>query len=302
MLEGAALGLAFTAGLVATVNPCGFAMLPAYLSYFMGTDTDVTLSRSASLTRGLVVGSVVSSGFLAVFGLAGLLLTLGLQSLTEVLPWLALVIGIGLAVLGIAMIRGFYLNVRLPGIRGAKKERTLRSLFLFGVSYAVASLSCTLPVFLSLVPVTLSQQTILGGVATFFVYGLGMSTVLVFLTLAMSLGRTSIVRWMRSSARYINTVSGIILLAAGAFIVWYWATILSVGAAEAGTSGIVRWIDERSADATQLVADHTRVVVAVLVGTIGAAVLTIAGRRMLAAPAAETEAEPQAAGLTAVDH
>ena len=143
MLEGAALGLAFTAGLVATVNPCGFAMLPAYLSYFIGTDTDVSLSRSASLSRGLVVGTVVSSGFLAVFGLAGLLLTLGLQSLTDVLPWLALVIGIGLGVLGIAMIRGYYLNVRIPGIRGAKKERNLRSLFLFGVSYAIASLSCT---------------------------------------------------------------------------------------------------------------------------------------------------------------
>lgn len=300
MLEGAALGLAFTAGLVATVNPCGFAMLPAYLSYFMGSDSDVPLSRSASLTRGLVVGSVVSSGFLAVFGLSGLLLTLGLQSLTDVLPWLALVIGVVLGVLGIAMIRGFYLNVRLPGIRGAAKERNLRSLFLFGVSYAIASLSCTLPVFLSLVPVTLSQQTLVGGVATFVVYGLGMSTVLVFLTLAMSLGRTSIVRWMRSSARYINTVSGVILLAAGAFIVWYWATILSVGAAEAGSNGIVRWIDELSADATQFVADNTRVVVAVLVGTIGAAGLVIVGRRLLSEPAPEvTRHEPD---LATIDH
>ena len=32
----AALTLAFSAGMVATLNPCGFAMLPAYLSYFMG--------------------------------------------------------------------------------------------------------------------------------------------------------------------------------------------------------------------------------------------------------------------------
>ena len=32
----APLGLAFAAGLVATINPCGFAMLPAYLSFFLG--------------------------------------------------------------------------------------------------------------------------------------------------------------------------------------------------------------------------------------------------------------------------
>ena len=107
MFSSAALGLAFTAGLVATVNPCGFAMLPAYISYFMGSDDDAPQSRAGSLQRGLLVGAAVSSGFITVFGAAGLLLTLGLQSLTDVLPWLALIIGVGLAVLGTAMIRGF---------------------------------------------------------------------------------------------------------------------------------------------------------------------------------------------------
>lgn len=31
---------AFTAGLVATINPCGFVMLPAYLSWFIETADD----------------------------------------------------------------------------------------------------------------------------------------------------------------------------------------------------------------------------------------------------------------------
>ena len=34
----ARLALAFSAGMVATVNPCGFALLPAYLSYFLGLE------------------------------------------------------------------------------------------------------------------------------------------------------------------------------------------------------------------------------------------------------------------------
>lgn len=295
MINATALGLAFTAGLVATVNPCGFAMLPAYISYFMGVDGDAELSRPAALSRGLAVGGVVSLGFLAVFGLAGLLLAVGLRTLTDVLPWLALVIGVGLTVLGIAMIRGFYLNVRIPGFR-SKKERTFRSLFGFGVSYAIASLSCTLPVFLSLVPVTLSQETIVGGIVSFFVYGLGMSTVLVFLTIALSLGRTSIVKWMRSSARYINTVSGAILVVAGAFIVWYWTAILSQGAAEAGSSGLVRWIDELSASLTTAIADNTRGVTAALVGTIGFSVLYLVGKRSLRVP------KDSSADLVGSDH
>ena len=75
--------LAFSAGLVATINPCGFAMLPAYLSYFMGLDDDQAARTSAAggVGRGLVVGAVVSAGFLAVFGLAGILITAGSR------PW-----------------------------------------------------------------------------------------------------------------------------------------------------------------------------------------------------------------------
>ncbi len=33
----APLGFAFAAGMAATVNPCGFAMLPAYLDLYMGS-------------------------------------------------------------------------------------------------------------------------------------------------------------------------------------------------------------------------------------------------------------------------
>ena len=78
MIE-APLALAFGAGLVATVNPCGFAMLPAYLSYFMGLNDDDDRGRGASLRSALLVGAVVSAGFLLVFGIAGILITAGVR-------------------------------------------------------------------------------------------------------------------------------------------------------------------------------------------------------------------------------
>ena len=71
---GAALALAFGAGMVATVNPCGFAMLPAYLSYFMGIQEEGR-SRAAVLRSALMVGGVVSLGFLVVFGIAGVIIS-----------------------------------------------------------------------------------------------------------------------------------------------------------------------------------------------------------------------------------
>lgn len=281
MINTAALALAFTAGLVATVNPCGFAMLPAYLSYFTGAADD-DVSRPVALARGLRVGLVVSAGFVVVFGISGLLLTLGLQSLIDVLPWLALLVGAGVLVLGVAMVRGFYLNVRVPGMRAGKKQRTNRSMFLFGISYAIASLSCTLPVFLSLIPANLTQESLLGGTLTFLVYGLGMSTVLIFITLMMALGRDSIVRRMRQSGKYINTVSGVILIAAGLFIIWYWATILAAGGVAAGQNAIVRFVDEISARLTNLIGSNPRPVAALLILVIGGVLLYITGHRVFA--------------------
>ncbi len=67
-------GLAFGAGMVAAVNPCGFAMLPAYLSLYLGTEEEGFSERSATnrLLRALVVGSLVSSGFVVLFGASGL--------------------------------------------------------------------------------------------------------------------------------------------------------------------------------------------------------------------------------------
>ena len=78
MIE-APIALAFAAGMVATVNPCGFAMLPAYLSYFMGLDNDAPRSRAAAVASAFHVGSIVSLGFLLVFGVAGLLITAGFR-------------------------------------------------------------------------------------------------------------------------------------------------------------------------------------------------------------------------------
>ena len=60
-----------TLGMVATVNPCGFAMLPAYLSYFLGLEDSEAEVPQASVAQAVQVACAVAAGFLAVFALAG---------------------------------------------------------------------------------------------------------------------------------------------------------------------------------------------------------------------------------------
>ncbi len=88
-------GFAFGVGMVAAVNPCGFAMLPAYLSLYLGAHEEDFGKRHpmTRLLRALLVGATVSSGFVVLFGLAGLIISAGGSALLGVMPALGIVIG-----------------------------------------------------------------------------------------------------------------------------------------------------------------------------------------------------------------
>ena len=276
----APLALAFAAGLVATVNPCGFAMLPAYLSYFMGLNDEST-SRATHVRNALTVGAVVSAGFLLVFGVAGVLITAGFRVVIDLIPWLAIAVGVGVIGLGIAMLFGYQLTIGLPKSKQASTRNGYRSVFAFGISYAVASLSCTLPVFLTVVATQVTRGTFVGGLATFIAYGAGMSLVLVGVTIALAFGKQGLVGWLHGGARYIGRISGGLLVAAGVYIVWFWGTNLTAGAGALNSAGPFRFIEDLSQRAQNIVASNPLLVAAVLIAVIvsGIVVATVAGRR-----------------------
>ena len=56
-------------------------------------------------------------------------------------------IGVVLVVLGVAMLRGFEPMVNLPKLNRGGRTRDGRSMFVFGISYAIASICCAFPLF-----------------------------------------------------------------------------------------------------------------------------------------------------------
>jgi cytochrome c biogenesis protein CcdA len=211
--------LALTAGMAATVNPCGFALLPAYLSAFVGLDD--SRSRSSAVGRGLEVSAVLTAGFVLVFGALGIVITRFVQGIQEYLPWATIVIGVGLVGLGIFLLSGRQLVVNIPKLQKGGSDGTLLSMFLFGVSYAVASLSCTIGPFLAITSTTFRNESYLSGVAVFVVYGLGMGIVVSVLTLAVALARNGLVNRFRALLPKMNRVAGVFLLVAGAYVTYY---------------------------------------------------------------------------------
>ena len=155
----APLGFAFGAGLAAAFNPCGFAMLPAYMGLYMGTGDEEGTHPVTQLGRALLVGGAVTAGFVVLFGIAGVVIGIGARSVVgDVLPWLGLAIGVLLAVVGAWVIGGGKLYTAIAQQAAARigdpGQNNVPGYFLFGVSYGVASLSCTLPIFLAVVGTT----------------------------------------------------------------------------------------------------------------------------------------------------
>lgn len=217
----APFALAFTAGMVATVNPCGFAMLPAYLGYFLGIESTDGHDATAGLVRALVVGAVVSAGFLVLFAVAGAISSWTSFNVQQRAPWLTVVIGVVLVVVGIAFVAGWEPRIALPRLDKGGRSRGLWSMFVFGLSYAIASLSCTLVPFLSVVASTFSRESVVSGLATFAAYGAGMALLLMVLTVALALAQRGLVTWLRRALPYVHRASGAIMVLMGAYLAWY---------------------------------------------------------------------------------
>ena len=232
--------LAITAGMAATVNPCGFALLPAYLSAFISLDEGAGVGRLGAVGRALKVSAVLTAGFVTVFGLFGAVITKIMSSINDYLPWATIVIGIGIFFLGISLLAGREFVVSLPKLQRGGADGTLSSMYLFGVSYAIASLSCTFPTFLGVTSATFNSQNYLSGVTVFLLYGVGMGVVVCVLTVAVALARDGLVTRVRRIAPVMNRVAGGLLVISGAYVAYYgWFEVRVLKQGYTGTDPIV---------------------------------------------------------------
>jgi len=215
------IAFALAAGMAATVNPCGFALLPAYLSAFVGLDDDGSGGKVGAVRRALTVSAALTAGFVLVFGLFGLIVTPLALRLERSLPWVTIVIGIGLVGIGVALLAGRQLVLSIPKLNRGGRDGTLPSMFLFGISYAVASLSCTIGPFLAVTTTTFRSDNWLAGLGVFVAYGVGMGIVITTLTVAVALAKSGLIHRIRGVVPKMNRVAGGLLVVAGAYVAYY---------------------------------------------------------------------------------
>jgi cytochrome c-type biogenesis protein len=216
-------GLAFGAGMVAAVNPCGFAMLPAYLSLYLGAEEEGFAERSAvrRALRALLVGLTVSMGFVAVIALAGAVISAGGTVLIGALPVLGVLVGEALIVIGLWLFLGGrspYVGVlfRLAVHLGDPRRVGVRGFSFFGLAYGTVSLGCTLPALLAAVGSGINAGSVATGALRFVSYALGMASFMVTLTLSLAFFKKGVLKPLRGVMPYVRQVSAVLLVLAGA--------------------------------------------------------------------------------------
>lgn len=222
-------GYAYGAGMVSAVNPCGFAMLPVYLTLYLGAE-DKSFHKQSPLIRiskAAWVTFVVTAGFALLFGVVGIIVSAGGTFLISIMPWLAVVVGVALMLLGAWMLLGKSLSLHFISNYAAKigdpREISVLGFFLFGVAFGATSLSCTLPIFLMVVGGSVTAGDFSTGIFHFVSYILGMGSVLFVLTLGIAVVKEGVVVGvLRKMLPYVQKVSSLLLVVVGGYIVYYW--------------------------------------------------------------------------------
>lgn len=276
----ARLATSFTAGLLAAINPCGFVLLPTYLLYFLGMENLRPGAEKTSVSRALAVGLSVSAGFMSVFLVIGVITKWSTNWFLEKSPYISLVIGILLVVLGIAMLFGYKLPFTTPKLDVGQRDRSVLSMFVFGVAYAVASIGCTIGLFLGVVLGALSADGIATGLAAILLYGLGMALLVTGLTVTLALANTAMLKALRKGMAWFEYVAGVFVLLTGLYLTWYWYSDITDKNSGVVT-GAVSWQEELS----RWVQNHqTLVVVFASVIIVGAVAFSIVVKRRAAHP------------------
>lgn len=215
------VGLAFAAGLVAALNPCGFAMLPAYLALVVrgsgGGGAATAVGRAVAATAAMTLG------FLTVFGTFGLLTVSLASTVQKYMPYVTVVVGIALVALGLWLLTGRELTLLLLKPRGASTVPTgsIGSMFGYGVGYAIASLSCTVGPFLAVTGAGVGGTSVLGRVWVYLAYAAGFALIVGALAVAVALAGSALVERMRRILPYVNRIGGAVLIVVGLYVSYY---------------------------------------------------------------------------------
>ena len=218
-MDTATLSLAIVAGVLATFNPCGFALLPAYMGMIAAANEG--RSKAQGLISGLRFASGMTVGFILLFGTFGLVFAPFASAISRYLPIVTIVVGLLIVALGFLLLLGRKVGGGDSLIKGWSPGGGWFSQVGYGLTFAIVSLSCTLGPFLAVTGASIRSSDFLGIVFTFIAFALGMGAAVTVIAVATALIGSQVSVWMRSKSEVISRVTGSLVILAGLYVAWF---------------------------------------------------------------------------------
>lgn len=227
------LGYSFAAGVLAAINPCGIVMLPAYLGLYVYNSSDSNgIATPKKVVNSLSIILFVGLGFVALFSLAAIIVSLSSELIGDLIPFLSILLSLLILYFGIGELKGekiFSSKISSLSSRiGNPKNANPIGFILFGVSYGLASVGCALPIFISVVTRSINSPNSQKIFIDFISYSLGMISVITVLTAATFISINSTKRINGFFRRWSSLIFGIFLTFAGIFMLSYWIYDLKI--------------------------------------------------------------------------
>ncbi|WP_395311525.1 cytochrome c biogenesis CcdA family protein [Mycobacterium sp. AMU20-3851] len=216
-MDGDLLGLAFGAGLIAAVNPCGFAMLPGYLSLVVQADA----GSGRAVWRALGATAAMTLGVVGVFAAFGALTASVASTVQKYVPFATVLIGVILVLLGGWLLLGRTLS--LPVRAGSRWAPTARigSMLGYGLGFALASLSCTVGPFLAVTASAARAPSWRDTALVYLAYAGGFALIVGALAVSTAFASSALLDRIRRILPYVNRISGALLVAVGVYVTYY---------------------------------------------------------------------------------
>jgi len=223
------LGFAFIAGLAAFFAPCPFAVFPAYIAYFLDTEESHKAQKSGrNLVHSLYTGVIVSLGIFAFYLVTGAVLATFGTALASYVNWLKLAIIPIFFIAGWMLLAGKSFGTRkLDALANrvgeyAKGGRHASNMFLYGVVYGIAAAACHLPILMVLALVPILAGSFWMGLATFVVYALGASLLLIVFTVLAGYKRRWLISNLGLHGERVKKAAGGIFLLTGIYLISFY--------------------------------------------------------------------------------
>jgi cytochrome c biogenesis protein CcdA len=187
------------------------------------------------------VSLAVSSGFISLFVIAGVITRLFTRVIQENAKYVSFGLGILLIIGGIAMLAGWKPTFMTPSVN-IHKDTTVRAMFAYGIAYAIASIGCTLPLLTTVILGSFTRHGTISGIVSVALYGVGMAMLVSALTVSLAFARTGLVRMARNSLRYMSTISAALVTLTGIYLsLYWWGTIRNSDTSNPVVSTVDRW-------------------------------------------------------------